>query len=226
MLAKQSLPIISKKRGDSMKTNPINRSHSRSADRALMFFLLVIVASCLVVLSGCTSAVRVSAERDRTVSFEQYRTYAWIPPDQKDWQSNIFVRNQAGLIQNTVGRELEVRGMMPDTAAPDVLLRYSIGTQDHAAYRRAPVYGYASFPFFFGRSFLYGAYNPMYSNYRTVIREGILNVEMIDRKTNNVVWRGLSAQRLYSRADANVDIPKIIHAMFEQYPVRPIVSVR
>lgn len=213
-----------------METNQLYRSYRSRIDKALILFLTLIVASCIALLSACTTPLRVSAERDRTVAFERYRTFAWLQPEQKDWQNNISARNQAELIQTAVTKELETRGMRVDTATPDLLLRYQSGIQNYTGYRTMPVYGYAPpIPFFFGRSLWYGGggYYPMYSrSYRTNIREGTLNIEVIDRKTNNVIWRGLSEERLYSRGGMNADIPYIIQVIFEHYPLRPIVSAK
>lgn len=212
-----------------MNTNSISRPQSRTADQALLLFLLLIVVMCLALLSGC-STLRVSSETDHNASFGQYRTFAWLPPDQKDWQTNISARNQANLIQNTVDKELAMRGMTADTAAPDVLLRYHIGAQNQATYHNQPVYSYAPpQPIFWGRGVWYagGGYYPVYNRtYRSIVREGTLSVDVIDRRTNNVVWRGLSAERVDHYTGLGTEIPKIIQAIFERYPVRPMLSAK
>lgn len=212
-----------------MEMNQLYRPYSRRTGKALLLFVVLLVASCIIVLSACSTPLRISTERDKTVSFEQYRTFAWLQPEQKDWQNNISARNQAAMIQTAVTKELEIRGMRVDTATPDLLLRYQSGIQNYTGYRTIPVYGYAPpMPFFFGRSLWYGGgYYPMYSrSYRTNIREGTLAIEVIDRKTNNVIWRGLSEERLYSRSGINADIPYIIQIIFEHYPLRPMVSAK
>jgi hypothetical protein len=77
-------------------------------------------------------------------------------------------------------------------------------------------------PFLWGRRLWYGGggYYPVYNRtYRTVISEGVLSVDVIDRKTNNVIWRGISAERVDNLANMSADIPKITQAMFEKYPI-------
>ncbi len=212
-----------------METQQTYRSHSHKSEGAVFLFLLMLIAMGLAMMSGC-STVRTTAERDNTVSFGQYRSFAWLPPDQKELHNNITARNQATLIQNAVDKELEMRGMAADTAAPDLLLRYHIGQQNYTSYHNEPVYSYASpQPFFWGRRMWYtgGGFYPVYNRtYRTVISEGVLSVDAIDRKTNNVIWRGVSSERVDNLANMTADLPKVVQAMFEKYPVQAQTSLK
>lgn len=194
------------------------------------FALLMLVTAAMTVLSGCSTA-RISAEQDKNISFDTYHTFAWLPPDQKDLQTNITIRNQADAIQSAVDRELEIRGMLPDTSAPDLLVRYYIGTHDHTTYHNEPIYSYPmSQPFFWGRRMWYGSgggYYPVYNrSYQTVVRDGTLSVDVIDRKTNNVIWRGASEERVDDLASMSAGISQNTRAIFEKYPIRPLVIAK
>jgi hypothetical protein len=212
-----------------MKITNSYPSDSKISNFTIAFALLMLVAASMTTLSGCSTA-RISAEQDKNISFNTYHTFAWLPPDQKDLQTNITVRNQADAIQGAVDRELEIRGMLPDTSAPDLLVRYYIGTHDHTTYHNEPVYSYAmSRPFFWGRRMWYGggSYYPVYNrSYQTVVRDGTLSVDVIDRKTNNVIWRGVSEERVDDLASMTAGISQNTRAIFEKYPIRPLVIAK
>jgi Domain of unknown function (DUF4136) len=214
-----------------MKTTNSYPSDSKISNLATAAFaLLTLVTATMAAFSACSTA-RITSEQDKNVSFDTYHTFAWLPPDQKDLQTNITIRNQADAIQNAVDRELEIRGMLPDTSAPDLLLRYYIGTHDHTTYHNEPVYSYAmSRPFFWGRRMWYGGgggYYQVYNRtYQTVVRDGTLTVDVIDRKTNNVIWRGISEERVDNLADMSAGISQNTRAIFEKYPLRPLVIAK
>jgi Domain of unknown function (DUF4136) len=212
-----------------MKTTNSYPSDSKISNLTAVFALLTLMAATMTVLSGCSTA-RISAEQDKNISFDAYHTFAWLPPDQKDLQKNIMVRNQADVIQGAVDRELEVRGMRPDTSAPDLLIRYYIGTHEHTTYHNEPMYSYPmSQPFFWGRRMWYsgGGYYPVYNRtYQTVVRDGMLSVDVIDRKTNNVIWRGISEESVDNLADMSAGISQNTRAIFEKYPIRPLVIAK
>jgi hypothetical protein len=142
----------------------IYHNRGRKSDSALLVFLLLIAITIVAMVSGCSS-VRVTSEQDNNAQFSAYRSFAWLPPDQKDLQQNVTARNQAAIIQNAVDMQLEQRGMKPDTTAPDILLRYHIGQKNNVSYHNEPVYQYAPMqPFLWGRRLWYGGggYYPVY----------------------------------------------------------------
>jgi hypothetical protein len=213
-----------------MKTANNYPSESKISNLTAAFALLMLITASMTTLSGCSTA-RISAEQDKNISFDTYHTFAWLPPDQKDLEKNITVRNQADAIQSAVDRELEIRGMLPDTSAPDLLVRFYIGIHDHTTYHNEPMYSYPmSQPFFWGRRMWYGGgggYYPVYNrSYQTVVRDGTLSVDVIDRKTNNVIWRGASEERVDDLASMSAGISQNTRAIFEKYPIRPLVIAK
>lgn len=214
-----------------MKTTNSYPSESKISHlTTVAFALLTLVVATMAVFSGCSTA-RISAEQDKNVAFDTYHTFAWLPPDQKDLRTNITVRNQADAIQSAVDGELEIRGMLPDTSDPDLLVRYYIGTHDHTTYHNEPMYSYPMpQPFFWGRRMWSGGgggYYPVYNRtYQTVVRDGILSVDVIDRKTNNVIWRGVSEESVDDLASMSGGISKNTRAIFEKYPIRPLVIAK
>jgi hypothetical protein len=179
-------------------------------------------------LFGCSS-VRTAADQERTATFNQYRTYAWLPADRANMQTDTDAQNQSMVFQNAVDKELETRGMVADTNEPDILLRYHVGTQNQITYHNESMHSYSPSQSFSGGRHMWhsnGNYSVNNGTYRTPVREGMLSVDAIDRKTSNVIWRGISKERVDTLTNMNADMSMITRSMFEKYPTQPVVIAK
>jgi len=187
-------------------------------------YLLILVLG----LSSC--AIQVYSDYDKGAVFTNYKTFAWINrPDSID---DIYYNNQLvdGNIKRYVSQELIQRGYKPDTMNPDILLEYNAvirhGVQNLTTPVYAnpyPYYGYAPFGYpYYG----YGYYaNPVVVGYNTQqvpYTEGTLVIEVIDRKTNQLVWKGWSVGTLNNEEDLEQQLPKDIRKIFTKYPVKSV----
>jgi hypothetical protein len=88
-----------------------------------------------MLFSGCTSAlvkdISVEAQADPKANFSGYKTYAWLgaaailndPHGQ--WEPPQFDADAE--IKHLIDRELRKRGMMPNSANPDLLVAFAAG---------------------------------------------------------------------------------------------------
>ena len=155
-------------------------------------------------LSACTSAVNVE-QRDN-VNFGQYRTFDFAETKVKtNGDQNPLLRSPIAQdrIKQAIAGELEKRGLRQAEGKPDLLITTHtyVDQAERTVYSTYGGAGYA-YPYSvgYGGAFLpinYGYwYTPSY--YQSVPQtqqytEGTLIIDFIDRRTNNLVWRGSMA---------------------------------
>jgi hypothetical protein len=175
--------------------------------------LLLLVA--LLTASGCGSSISVNHDFDVNAPFVDYKTYNWIekpataPGDPKTAvQSNDLLDKR---IKNAINDALAGKGIIPNTTAPDVLIVYHVNVQDKV---QVTDWGYRYSDYYWG----WGGREVDVYNYK----EGTLIIDLIDAKTNNMVWRGAGQKALESgnRTPEQIDasVRKVVGAILEKYP--------
>ena len=190
----------------------------------ILLIVTLIAASC--------SSVQVYSDADKSVNFSGYKTYAWMQrPDSID---DLFYRNQ--LVDNNIKRftnmELQARGLTVDTVQPDILVEYHSAVQDKMQNVTTPVYanpypfyGYAPFGYPYGYYYNY-PYIVGYNTQQMPYTQGTLVIDVIDRKKNQLIWRGWSVGTLTDEQALEAELPNDIHRVFKKYPVKPTTKVK
>ena len=174
---------------------------------AAMFVLTLIVC-------GVVQAQKTSAAFDEKVDFSNFKTFAF----DKDGARNPYVNT---LIVQAIERELTSRGLTKVTADPDLKVAYLAATVPNLQVQSVP---------------FYHVVNPAYSGMvgsATMnmwdVTTGTLVIDLWDRKTDRVVFRGTITdvlQRAPSadlKADAKIvskPINKGVGKIFKKYPVK------
>jgi len=144
----------------------------------LRFTRFALMALPALTLAGCAT-MNVNSYLERGVDFAQYRTYAWgpteaLPTGDPRLDNNPFFKNR---LEGAVEKQLTAKGFEKTTStAPDLLIhyhahitqRFDVDTVDRER-------GYCSD----NCEPTVGAYD-----------EGTLVLDMVDTRTNKVVWRG------------------------------------
>lgn len=136
------------------------------------------VLAAIVTAAGC-AAMTVSSHIERSADFDRYRTYAWsepdtLPPGDPRLDNNPFFRDY---VQGAVERQLALKGFeyVTSSESPDLLIHYHANVRrriDVEAVDRQ--YGYS------------GTDEP----HLVEFEQGTLVVDVIDARTNKLVWRG------------------------------------
>ncbi|HEX7333836.1 MAG TPA: DUF4136 domain-containing protein [Pyrinomonadaceae bacterium] len=167
------------------------------------------------ILCAVVQAQKTSAAFDEKVDFSNYKTFAF----DKEGARNPYVNT---LIVEAVERELTSRGLTKVNADPDLKVVYLAATLPNLQVQNVP---------------FYHVVNPAYSGIvgsATMnmwdVTTGTLVVDLLDRKTDRVVFRGTVKdvlQRAPSadlKADAKIvakPINKGVAKIFKKYPVKP-----
>lgn len=171
--------------------------------KALKFLPLLL----LFIFTSC-STVRVASDFDKEANFSQYKSFAFYKPGIDKAQISDLDKKR---ILRAIESELLSKGLIK-SENPDLLV--SIFTKER---ERVDVYN---------NNFGYGWYwNPWwYGGYygSTVSRstEGTLYIDLIDAKTNNLVWQGMGSADLITNdmEKKEARIQEIVREILAQYP--------
>jgi hypothetical protein len=175
----------------------------------LLFSLLIVV--------GCSSSSNVVSSAAPEVDFSQLKTFDFVrvaDTDGQEYQSLVTT-----YLRNAVTRELTARGMTQN-AQPDVMVNFSIETQEKVRSRSVPTGGYGV-----GYDPFYDAYYDGWgATHQTMIdqyTEGRLNIDLIDPAVRKMIWQGSTSGRLtkqdYENAEATLN--GAVAEIFAAYPV-------
>lgn len=172
--------------------------------RALKFLpvlLLLVFASC--------STVKVATDYDKEANFNQYNSFAFFKPGIDKAKISDLDKKR---ILRAIDANLSAKGIAK-SETPDLLV--SIFTKER---ERVDVYN-NNFGMGWGWSpWYYGTYYGGSSVSRTT--EGTLFIDLIDAKTNNLVWQGMGkADLITSNMEKKEErIREIVTKILAEYP--------
>jgi hypothetical protein len=167
----------------------------------------------LLLAAGC-SGITVSTDHDTSADFSALKSWSWYPeepppPGSPDISPLVLSRIRASLEE-----ELKARGYAEATReTADFLVAYRA-----AVHERIEAYPTTSVGYGWG---------PSYAVTTTSVYaydEGTLVVDVIDRKTKNLVWRGIARKAVDRNASAeqrDANIRKAVRALLEEFPPAP-----
>lgn len=147
--------------------------------RLIRLMQLTTVAGVALAVTGCAATMTVSSHVDRNLNFAQYRTYDWGPADalptgDPRLDKDPFFKDQ---VQGAVEKQLAVRGLELATGTPDLRIHYHAHISQRIDVNSVDrAYGYCS-----GDDCRAGV---------TEYEAGTLVLDVMDARTNRLVWRG------------------------------------
>lgn len=165
-------------------------------------FMLFILASC--------SSVRVNADYDKKVDFNQYKTYAYIKASIDKVEISDLDKKR---ILYAIDDALAAKGFTKSDN-PDMLV--SIFTKES---ERVDVYNNNMWGMGFGWGW---GWNPWWGmNYNSVYTtpEGTLFIDLFDARTKDMIWQGEGSGYLTKNTDKkDARIKEFVDKILEQYP--------
>ncbi len=161
----------------------------------------------VIVLTSCTS-VRVAVDYDREADFSSYTSYAFYKPGID--QAEISTLDKKRILR-AINSELAAKGLNKNES-PDLLV--SIFTKEN---QRVDVYN-NNYGWGWGwNPYWYGGWGSTVST----STEGSLFIDLIDAKTNELVWQGLGTAQLIT--NGNIDkkekrIREIVQKILMKFP--------
>ena len=169
--------------------------------KILLLLFLFVFASC--------SSVRVVTDYDKEANFDNYSSFAYYKPGIDKAQISELGKKR---ILRAIETELVAKGLTK-TQDPDLLI--SIFTKEREridVYNNYYGYGWGWNPWW------YGGY---YGGYVSSSTEGILYIDIIDVKSNSLIWQGIGTSKLITSSNIEKKeerIRKIVNEILAKYP--------
>jgi Domain of unknown function (DUF4136) len=192
--------------------------------RNLIFFLGMVVG-----LTSC-STYDYYAVSNKPINASHYQTYAWLPETQSKATSVYNNDIATDKIVEAAGAELDKRGLKLNNNKPDLLVKYTvtvdkeIKTYEEPVYYNPPARLLPRVSYYRGRAIYYYSYAdpfPVYVGSRArkmQVKEGSIMIDIIERKSSKLIWRGWAEGEVNDAQKAINDIPMVVANIFKKLP--------
>ena len=167
-----------------------------------MMSILALLAECL--------QLKVYSDRDPDFDLSRYSTFDWGQKVKIEESKNPLHYNELNdkRIKSAVQQQMTSHGYELTSENPDLIFHYHIIVGDRSVVTPDP-YGYR--------------YGPYWMRMQTDVyayREGTLILDLMDRKTNNLVWRGWAVSAIDEIDPEKMDelIKTAVARIFRKYP--------
>jgi Domain of unknown function (DUF4136) len=190
--------------------------------RFLKFFSLALLSGLL--LASCSSVAHV--EKDKSVNFSNYHTYAWVETSEMKDSSKTKVSDLTERhIREAVDAELEKAGWKKVKNRPDVFMSYDVLVEKSVKDDNSPVYSNPYTRYFYNpysRRWI-NVYYPSqflgYDNSPRSVKEGTVTISVIDAKTDKTVWQGWTTDEVNSRNLTSKEIQSSVKSIFRKFDI-------
>ena len=182
----------------------------------------ILMATFGFLLTGCATTAFV--EKDESVNFNNYKTYAWLDDKNDSGQVQMNALQKSNL-QKAVSVELARANWREDKKNPDLLLKHDILVEKSVKEDASPVYSQGFTRRFFNpytRRFSYIYYPSQFMGYRNneyQTREGTLTITMIDAKNDKVIWQGWTTDEVNNKNLTSKEIQNGVRNIFRKFDV-------
>ncbi|GGA80233.1 hypothetical protein GCM10011369_22720 [Neiella marina] len=178
----------------------------------------VMLASLMLILTGCASTPRVDSDYADGFNFAHLKSFHLVPINNSTYAGQPGASLTEQRIEESIKRNLGNRGMTEVPAEQaDILVSYHVTSQDKTQIRTYNTrYNYHRS--YHNRAWDYGWGNDIDVRQFT---EGQLLIDLVDPASNHVVWRGIGTKRLKrsTTQDERIEtINEYVDAMFMQVP--------
>ncbi|QQL50088.1 DUF4136 domain-containing protein [Mucilaginibacter ginkgonis] len=204
--------------------------------KRILYTGLILISVALIQACDTYSYYKAGATKLNT---SQYHTFAWIAdpgqsnpkPDKggKPYAGNAYYNNPQATqaIRTAALFNLQTKGLRIDEQTPDLLVHYTsaVGRGTRLDYYTAyPYYWGGAFyrPYWGYRPYWYGGF-PYYGGGTYAVpetyKEGTIIIDLIDRKSNKIIWRGFGVGELHHDPQKTIEeLPKVVEGIFKQLP--------
>jgi hypothetical protein len=159
------------------------------------------------------------------VNFSNYKTFGWVSVNgekTEDKADNDIVDNN---IKNAISLDLENKGWKETSQNPDVLLDYNVMVEKQVSQASDPVFNYPYTNYYYNRwhhrmGYMYYPNNLIgYHTYNIPFKVGTLTVNMIDAKTNKLIWSGSATGDVSSKMVTTQEAQGDVTSIFKKFNV-------
>lgn len=181
-----------------------------------------LATGALVALAACTVAgPEIHTDYDAGTDFSRFSTFAFMDRTERG-AARTYDTIGDRRVMAAVQRELEARGYRMVDANPDLLVNFSMATQEVQDVRSVPT-SVVPPPWYGWRG---GYYYPWptyaYETYVDSYQRGTLYIDLVDAERRQLVWEGRAVGRVTqaTREDPAGALDAAVSEIFAQYPFR------
>lgn len=186
------------------------------------FGSLLLIAA--LALSAC--GVQSYVEKDPAVDLNNYKTYAWLNnAESKRKDGKNYKDFQESYLVDLVSKELEKNGWRAAKNNPDVLLDYDIMVENNVREQSESVYSRPFVRYFYNpytrriNSVYYPSQYLGQESYTVPYKSGTITINIVDTRTNKLVWQGWAETDVTNRRIQKDDMNKIVKSIFKKFDV-------
>lgn len=169
-----------------------------------------ITSMVILILSSCSPQIQVHSDIDPDYDLWTYATFDWGQKVDIEQGRNPLHYNELNdkRIKLAVQEQMGAHGFRLTCDNPDLLLHYHIIVDDRSVVLTEP-YGYQ-----------YGSYWNRMNTSIYSYREGTLILDLMETKTNHLVWRGWVVTAIDDIKPDKVEplIKKVVQKIFKKFP--------
>lgn len=177
-----------------------------------------------IFLASCSGVAHI--EKDETVNFSNYKTFAWVETSESKEQKEEKVSDLTEHnIKKYVNSELTKQGWKEVKNKPDVLLSYDVLVEKNLKEQSNPVYSRPYTRWFFNpysrrwASIYYPSQFLGYDGGSYEVREGTITISLIDAKTERTVWQGWATDQVKSKNLTAKEIQNTVKSIFRKFDI-------
>lgn len=213
--------------------SPINHK-SMSATWIKICCLAIITASAI----SCDSYRHIYTNRDESVDFDKYRTFAWAPDSTDNEEVAGIIDYDVDIVSNNaknyITNNLTSRGLLLNIDSPDLVLKLVLVNERKekvVTYHSYPYAGYYYYsPFYFPYYYpyyrfytWYGPYPPSWDTETSVTKtyvRGTIRINFFDRKLQKLIWTGIAEGDLYDPSYIQYAVHPAIDRILKRFPIK------
>jgi Domain of unknown function (DUF4136) len=174
------------------------------------FYMRYCIPILLFLAFSCSPSVSVFNDYDRQIDLSSYSSYNWKQLDRKESVQNPLYDNELNdkRIKTAVDKAMKKKGYQIITESPELYVHYHIVIEDKSVViRESDIHNYSTY--WLGLDM--NAYQ---------YKEGSLIIDLMDAKTDALVWRGWAVTILEDLNPENVEkrLDRTIQRIFEGLP--------
>lgn len=189
-------------------------------------YLFAVTILLGLIITAC--GPRVQTEKRAQVDLSNYRSYSFLPNQDTIRNSDYDNDYVNEIVIDEIRQNMRERDFTLERNQPDLLVYYHLMFDEEMAVNASPIYTNYSY---YRPGYYVGPYyrNVAYNNYFTVprlsgtniqqvpYREGTIVIDLIDRRTNEIIWRG-RAEDVVERGNLEQELRSYIDAIFSEFP--------
>jgi hypothetical protein len=172
-----------------------------------------------LLLAGCATGPRITSEADPEADFGSYRTFGFYAPLALEKEG--YATPTTDRIKAAARAQLESRGYTYTTQQPDLWVNLNAYMQERTDVTSYPTVDYNYYYSYRARTYFA---MPYWRDQTQVHQytEGTLNVDLVDRQKNRLVWEGIAVGRVakLKPAERAARIDSTLAEVFARYPYR------